>query len=153
MKGDLIGSLLDSKRIETRSLLDRLKWPLAAGLVLAVVGGLTYHFRHYDEQQQVRVFLDAVAGERYSDAYAMWDGGESYNMTRFLEDWGEEAFYTTNTELHLVDSESTGSTVTVYVAIHEEDQLPMAIRVHKETGLLSFSPDNKFQRTRIFTPR
>lgn len=153
MSDHLIGSLINSEKIETRSLWSRLKWPLVAGIVLVIIGTLAYEFRHHQYEQQVRAFIDALAEARYTDAYAMWDGGESYDMTRFLEDWGEEAYYTTNTDPRVVDSESTGSTVTIYVALREDDPIPTAIRVNRESGLLSFAPVNKYQPTRIFTPR
>jgi hypothetical protein len=153
MSDDLIGSLIHSERVETRSLWSRVKWPLLAGIVLVLVGTVAYQFRHHRQEQQVRGFIAAVADGRHADAFAMWEGGESYDMTRFLEDWGEEAYFTTGTDLRVVDSEGTGATVTIYVALREDDPIPTAIRVNRETGLLSFAPVNKYQPTRIFTPR
>ncbi len=153
MSDNLIGSLIHSEKIETRSLWSRLKWPLVAGTVLVIIGTLAYEFRHYQQERHVRAFIGALAEGRYADAYAMWDGGESYDMSRFLEDWGEGAYYTTGTDLRVVDSESTGSTVTIYVALREGDPIPTAIQVNRGTGLLSFAPENKYQPTRIFMPR
>jgi hypothetical protein len=149
----LIGSLLYDEHPEPRNARpwkDRLKYPVIIGLILTVGGGFLYKFINYPEEHQVRVFLDAVRAQDYDDAYAMWDGGEAYDMNRFLEDWGVEAYYTAGSALQVVDSNGSGGSVIVYVAVHPDDETPTALRVDKETRLLSYSPTNKYIRTSIY---
>lgn len=151
----LIGSLIYGDHPEpkkARPWKDRLKYPVIFGLIFVVGGGLLYKFVNYPEERQVQIFLDAVAEGRYEDAYAMWDGGSAYTMDRFLEDWGSEAYYTAGTVLRVVDSNSSGGSVIVYVSIHPEDKTPTAIRVDKETKRLSYSPTNKYIPTAIYGP-
>ena len=143
----LIGSLIygdhpDPKK--ARPWKDILKVPVTIGVIFIVGGLLGYNFINYREEAQVRRFLDAVAGERFDDAFAMWDGGEAYDMKRFLEDWGLDAYYTAGTTLEVVDSNSSGSAVIVYVSIHPDDEAPTALRVDKKTRLLSYSPTTKY---------
>jgi hypothetical protein len=149
----LIGSLIygdhpDPKN--ARPWKDRLKVPVAFGLVFIVGGGLLYKFVNFREEAQVQRFLDAVVEERYDDAFAMWDGGEAYGLDRFLEDWGMDAYYTTGTTLMVVDSNNSGGSIIVYVSIHPDDEAPTALRVDKETRLLSYAPSNKYIPTAIY---
>jgi hypothetical protein len=156
MEDRLIGSLIYGDHPEPRKARpwkQRLKAPVAITLILVVGGGLLYTFINFREEARVRSFLAAIAEERYEDAFAMWDAGPSYTFDRFLEDWGSEAYYTTGTTLEVVDSESSGGGVIVYVSIDESDPVPTAIRVDKETRLLSYSPTNKYQPVQIFAPR
>jgi hypothetical protein len=151
----LIGSLLYDDHPEprqARAWKERLKVPVAIALIFIVGGGLLYKFVNFREEARVRAFLTAVAQERYEDAFAMWDGGQAYTLARFLEDWGSDAYYTAGTTLEIVDSNSSGGGVIVYVSIHADDQMPTAIRVDKESGLLSYSPTSKYIRTQIFGP-
>ncbi len=153
MSERLIGSLVYGDHPEpkkARPWKERLKYPVTIGLVLAVGGGLLYTFINYPEERQVRLFLEAVLAERYDEAFAMWDGGEAYDMDRFLEDWGPEAYYTADTMLRVVDSDNSGGAVIVYVAIHPDDETPTPLRVDKETRLLSFSPTSKYIREAIY---
>jgi hypothetical protein len=155
MSERLIGSLIYGDHPEpkkARPWKDRLKFPVTIGLILIVGGGLLYKFINFREEGRVRTFLTAVSEERFDEAFAMWEGGASYTMGRFLEDWGPEAYYTTGTTLEVVDSESSGGSIIVYVSLHENDELPTAIRVDKDTGLLSYSPTSKYIRTQIFAP-
>ena len=142
----LIGSLIYGDHPnpkKARPWKDVLKVPVTIGLIFIVGGGLGYKFINYREEAQVQRFLDAVAEERFDDAFTMWDGGEAYDMERFLEDWGTEAYYTLGSTLEVVDSNNSGGAVIVYVSIHPDDETPTALRVAKETRLLSYSPTNK----------
>ena len=148
MAEKLIGSLIYGDHPppkKARPIKDRIKVPVSIALVLIVVGGALYKFANYREESQVHRFLETIAAGRYEDAYAMWDAGERYRMKAFLEDWGDEGYYTSGPrEFDVIDSDGGGGAVTVYAQI--DDQVPVAILVHKETLLLSFSPDNKYRR-------
>lgn len=148
----LIGSLLYDEHPKARPLKDRLKYPVIMLLVLVVIGALTYTFINYPYERRVQAFLDAIRDQRYEEAYGMWDGGEAYDMKRFLEDWGTDAYYTLGSTLEVVDSNTAGRGVIVYVSVHPDDETPTAIRVDKETRRLSYSPTNKYLRTRIYGP-
>ncbi len=148
-----MGSLLYGDHPEpkkARPWKDRLKYPVIFGLIFVVGGGLLYKFINYPEERQVQVFLDAVRAQRYDEAYAMWDGGPVYTMDRFLEDWGEDAYYTAGSILQVVDSNNSGPNVIVYVSVHPDDETPTALLVDKETKLLSYSPTNKYIRSSIY---
>jgi hypothetical protein len=150
MAEKLIGSLLYDDHPEprkARALKDRLKVPVALLLTLLVIGGGLYRFINYREESKVSAFLEAVAADQFEDAYAMWDGAERYDLEDFLEDWGDDGFYTTGLEtFDVIDSNNRGSSVTVYATVN--NGFPIAILVDKETLLLSFAPENKYSGRR-----
>lgn len=123
---------------------ERLKVPLAIGTVLIVLGGLAYKFANFREEGQVSRFVEALSAGQYDAAFANWDASGSYKMKEFLEDWGKEGYYTKGMrEANVVDSNSKGATVIVYVEIDTFNH-PVAIMVNKESLKLSFSPINKY---------
>ncbi len=146
----MIGSLIYGDHPEPRKarpLKDRLKVPVALLLALLVIGGGLYKFMNYREESRVYALLEAIAADRFEDAYAMWDGDERYTLEDFLVDWGEEGFYTTGMEsFDVIDSNNRGSSVIVYATVN--DGFPIAVLADKETLLLSFSPDNKYSGRR-----
>ena len=152
MAEKLIGSLLYDDHPtpkKARPLKDRIKVPGSIALILFVLGGTAYKFANYREESQVSQFLETIRNGQYEDAYAMWDAGERYRMRDFLEDWGDDGFYTKGaTEFGIYDSDGGGGAVTVYAEIAYAqtagEVAVVAILVHKETLLLSFSPDNKY---------
>ena len=123
---------------------DRLKVPVAIGLVLLVIGGLAYYFANFQEERRVKLFMAAVEGGQYDDAYKNWDADEHYTMKDFLEDWGKEGYYSKGMhQARVVDSNGKGGAVVVYVAM-DNFKRPVALLVSKETMKLSFSPVNKY---------
>ena len=151
MADRMIGSLIYGQH-ETpkkqRPWKDRFKVPLAIGLVLVVISGLVYKFANYREERRVTQFIEAIRSGNYDDAYAEWDAaGGGYTMKDFLVDWGKDGYYTTNmTEVEVIDSNSRGTSVVVYVGANNL-KVPVAIRVDKETLKLSYSPTNKYDLT------
>ena len=150
MAEKLIGSLLYDDHPEprkARALKDKLKVPVALLLTLLVIGGGLYRFINYREESRVSAFLEAIAADQFEDAYAMWDGDERYDLEDFLEDWGDDGFYTTGLEtFDVIDSDNRGSSVTVYATVN--NGFPIAVLVDKETLLLSFAPENKYSGRR-----
>lgn len=124
---------------------DRLKVPVAIGGVLLVIGGIAYKFANYREEARVRQFMESVEKGQYEAAYQAWDIDGHYRIQDFLQDWGRDGYYTKGMhEAKVVDSNSKGGTVVVYVAI--DDHRPVALLVDKETLKISFSPVNKYSQ-------
>jgi hypothetical protein len=66
-------------------------------------------------------------------------------MQDFLDDWGKDGYYMKGvTTAEVIDSNSRGPVVVVYIGFDQRD-LPLAIRVDKETLKLSYSPTNKYR--------
>jgi hypothetical protein len=125
---------------------DRLKVPVAIGLVLLVIAGIAYKFANFREERMVRQFVEAIKSGNYDLAYRDWESDEHYTMKDFLQDWGKEGYYTKGMQqARVVDSNSKGTGVIVYVALENFNQ-PVAILVNKETLKLSFSPTNKYSQ-------
>jgi hypothetical protein len=147
MADKLIGSLLyDDHPIPKRSrtLKERLKVPVGIALVLILMGGAIYKFANYREEGRVREFMKAIESGQYAVAYQEWDGDAKYTMNEFLEDWGQEGYYTKGMhQAGVIDSNSTGGAVVVYVAI-DTLKSPVALLVDKETLKISFSPISKY---------
>jgi hypothetical protein len=149
MAEKLIGSLIYGEHAvpkKSKPWKDRLKVPVAIGAVLLVIGGVAYKFANYREEGRTREFVQSVMSGQYEAAYAMWDVQGNYLMEDFLTDWGKEGYYTKGTtSAEVVDSNTSGGVVVVYVAL-DTFKAPVALRVDKETLKLSFSPINKYRQ-------
>ena len=148
MAEKIIGSLLYGDHPipkKSRAWKDRLKVPLAIGLVLVVIGGIAYKFANYREERRIRQFMESVEKGQYESAYQIWDSDGHYRIEDFLQDWGRDGYYTKGMhEAKVIDSNSQGNVVVVYVAI--DDHRPVALLVDKETLKISFSPVNKYSQ-------
>ena len=147
MADKLIGSLIyDNHPIpkKSRALKERLKVPVAIGLVLIFIGGLAYKFANFREEGRVGLFVEAIRNGQYEAAYQNWDADARYTMKDFLQDWGKDGYYTKGMhQARVIDSNGRGGAVIVYVAI-DSLKSPVAFRVDKETLKLSFSPISKY---------
>ena len=149
MKEPMVGSLIygDYKTPKrSRPWQERLKIP---GIVIAVfimLGFLGYKYCNYRQERSVTEFLAAVLDGQVDTAFAKWDvDGGSYTMKDFVSDWGKDGYYMKGvTSAKVIDSNSRGPDVVVYVAI-DTFQVPLALRVNKETLKLSYSPNNKYK--------
>jgi hypothetical protein len=66
-------------------------------------------------------------------------------MKDFLVDWGPNGYYMEGMkEYSIADSNSSGSAVVVYIQF-DTFNVPVAIRVDKETLKMTFSPVNKYK--------
>lgn len=123
---------------------ERLKAPLIIAAVLIVIGGVAYKFFNYREEKQVTAFLDEIKGGHLDAAFANWDHRGSYTLQNFVEDWGENGYYTKGMmSAKVIDSNNKGSSVVVYLQI--DQNRPVALLVDKETLKLSFAPNNKYK--------
>ena len=146
MADKLIGNLITGDHLTPKKT-RQLKLPVSIGAVLILLA-LLWEFINYREESSVRSFMEAVADARYEAAYSMWDSDERYQMDDFLLDWGEDGYYTSiSMNFDICDSSSSGTAVIVYTRI--ESGPPLAMMVDKETGLLSYSPENKYRESRI----
>lgn len=147
MADKLIGSLIyDDHPIPKRSRAwkERLKVPVAIGLVLTILGFVAWKFANFREERAVSQFLEALQAKQFDIAFAKWDPGGSYRLQDFLEDWGDKGYYGSGIAgSKIVDSNGVGGSVDVYVSV-DHQAIPVSIRVDKETLKLSFSPQNKF---------
>jgi hypothetical protein len=144
----MIGSLIYGDHKTPRKNSPRL-WRATAGvlLVFIVLGFLVYKFRNYPQERSVTEFLAEVRNGQTDAAFQKWDieQGGSYTMKDFLNDWGKDGYYTKgSTSSKVIDSNSHGPDVDVYVAI-DTFEIPLALRVNKETLKLSFAPNNKYK--------
>jgi hypothetical protein len=147
MAEKIIGSLIYGDHPipkRSRALKERLKVPAAIALVLIFVSGLIYKFANFREERAVRQFMANVEGGNLDSAYGLWDAEDRYTMKDFLQDWGTAGYYTKGMhEARVVDSNSKGGSVVVYVGI-DSLKSPVALLVDKDTLKISFSPVSKY---------
>jgi hypothetical protein len=144
MPEPMVGSLIHGDHKipkKSRPWNERLKLPVAVGLVFIVILSVGYHFYNYQQERAVTQFLDEVFSGRLDQAFSRWDlEGGSYRMEDFLKDWGRDGYYTRGVKsARVVDSDSRGPVVVVYIEI-ETFQEPLALRVDRQTLKLSYSP-------------
>ena len=73
MADKLIGSLIYGEHAvpkKSRPWKDRLKVPVAIGVLVLVIGGLAYKFANFREEGRAEEFLQAVLAGRYDAAAA-----------------------------------------------------------------------------------
>jgi hypothetical protein len=150
MKEPMVGSLIygDHKvPKKSRPWQERWKMPALVGLVFLVGAILAYQFANYRQESSVKEFLADVTSGQLDAAWAKWDieDGGSYTRNDFLSDWGPDGYYTRGmTSAEVIDSNSRGAAVTVYVAM-DNQKVPLALRVNTETLKLSYAPNNKYK--------
>jgi hypothetical protein len=129
---------------KSRALKERLKVPVGIALVLIFLSGIVYKYANFREEGRVRQFMSAVESGQFDAAYQQWDAEGRYTMKDFMQDWGKEGYYTKGMhDAHVVDSNTKGSAVVVYVGI-DSLKSPVALLVDKETLKISFSPFSKY---------
>jgi hypothetical protein len=147
MADKIIGSLIyDNHPIpkKSRAFKERIKVPAAIALALIFISGVLYKFANYREEGRVQQFMQTIESGQFDAAYQQWDADGKYTMKDFLQDWGKEGYYTKGMQqVRIVDSNSKGSAVVVYVGI-DSLKSPVALRVDKETLKISFSPVSKY---------
>ncbi len=111
------------------------------GLALAVIAAclLLYRFANFREERVVRQFLDEVKAGNYQQAYKVWGPSSTYSYGDFTSDWGERGYYGKVTGYRIVDSQTRGTGVVVYVKF-EHLKKPMAFWVERKTRALGFAP-------------
>src|SRR5262245_57526733 len=113
--------------------------PISLALVAVVVCLLLYRFANFREERVVRQFLDELRAENYQKAYQLWGLSPSYSFQDFLSDWGERGYYGKVTNYKIVDSQTRGSGIVIYVEFSHLKK-PLAFWVERKTRALSFAP-------------
>lgn len=149
MKEPMVGSFLygDHKvPRKSRPWQDRVKIPGIVIVVFIALSFLGYKYYNYRQESSVTEFLADVSRGQIDTAFARWDvDGSSYTMKDFVSDWGKDGYYMKGvTSAKVIDSNSRGPEVIVYVAI-DTFEVPLALRVNRETLKLSYSPNNKYK--------
>lgn len=149
MKEPMVGSLIygDHKIPKRRrAWQERWKMPGIVFGVFVVISILGYKYVNYRQERSVTEFLAQVSAGQIDEAFTKWDlEGGSYTKKDFVSDWGKDGYYTKGaSSLKVIDSNSRVGEVIVYVAI-DTFNVPLALRVNKETLKLSYSPNNKYK--------
>jgi hypothetical protein len=110
-------------------------------LALAVVAAclLVYRFANFREERIVRHFLEELKAGNYQKAYQIWGASPAYSYQDFMADWGSEGYYGKVTSYKVLDSETRGSGVAIYVEFAHLKK-PVAFWVERKTQVLSFAP-------------
>jgi hypothetical protein len=148
MKEPMVGSLIygDHKAPKkSRPWKERWKLPVIVLGVFILGSFLEYKYCNYRQERSVTDFIASVQSGKLDDAFAKWDGGGSFTLKDFANDWGKDGYYMKGAKsAKVIDSNSRGPVVIVYVDI-DTFQVPLAIRVDKENLKLSYSPLNKYK--------
>ena len=113
--------------------------PVSLALVVVVGCLLVYRFANFREERIVRRFLEELKAGNYQKAYQIWGPSATYSYQDFMSDWGERGYYGKVTGYKILDSETRGSGVAVYVEFAHLKK-PMALWVERKTRTLSFAP-------------
>jgi hypothetical protein len=145
----MVGSLIyGDHKVPKRSRPWKERWKLPAAIIalFILLSFLGYKYCNYRQESSVTEFLTDVKQGNLDAAFAKWEiEGSSYTMKDFMSDWGKDGYYTKGaTSSKVIDSNSRGTEVVVYVDINTF-QIPLALRVNKETLKISYSPNNKYK--------
>lgn len=114
-------------------------------LLIGIVGYCFYwlFFRNWQEEREVRRFLETVEEGRYEEAYEYWgctveDPCKFYRYDEFLEDWGPESPLGDVRSFELGRSWTQPGGVIIEVSINGEKQ--PNLWVESDTKHVSFFP-------------
>ena len=150
MKEPMVGSLIYGNHKapkRSRPWQERVKLPAIVLAIFIFSSFLAYKYCNYRQERSVTAFLADVKRGDTDAAFQRWDiePNGSYTKKDFLSDWGRDGYYTKgSTSAKVIDSNSHGPEVTVYVAI-DTFQIPLALGVDKETLKLTFAHNNKYK--------
>src|SRR6266480_2871851 len=94
-----------------------LRVPLVLALVVVAACLLLYRFANFREERAVRLFLEELKAGNYPKAYQLWGPSPAYSYKDFMADWGEQGYYGRPKSFKILDSQTRGSGVIVYVQI------------------------------------
>jgi len=113
--------------------------PVCFALAVVAACLLLYRFANFREERVVRQFLDELKAGNYQQAYRIWGPSLTYSFEDFTSDWGERGYYGRVTDYKILDSQTRGSGVVVYVKFKHLKK-PMAFWVERKTRALGFAP-------------
>jgi len=113
--------------------------PIILALAVVVACLLLYRFANFREERVVRQFLDELRAGNYQKAYQLWGPSPSYSFQDFMSDWGERGYYGKVTSYKILDSQTRGSGIVIYVEFNHLKK-PLAFWVERKTQALGFAP-------------
>ncbi len=113
--------------------------PVILALSVVLVSVLLYRFVNFREERVVKRFLQEVKFGNYPKAYEIWGSSAAYTYQDFMSDWGENGYYGRVNSYRVLDSQTRGTGVIVYVEINDL-KTPMAFWVERRTRTIGFSP-------------
>jgi len=116
-----------------------LLFPISLALVVVAGCLLVYRFANFREERVVRQFLNELKAGNYQQAYRIWGPSSTYSYEDFMSDWGQHGYYGKVTSYKILDSETRGSGVVIYVEFNHLKK-PMAFWVERKTRVLGFAP-------------
>lgn len=143
MADRLIGNLITGDHMQPRpglSTKQKVRIGIAVFVVVSLGSFLVWKFINYREERQVTHFFQDLSQGQYDQAYAMWDADDHYKMKDFLEDFGQNGYYTKGSHnSRVVNSRGRGGGVVVCVEL-DSGRKELPIRVDKDSLKLSYSP-------------
>src|SRR5579883_2241904 len=119
MADRIIGNLITGDHARPRpglSLKQKTQIAIAVFVVVSLGSFLIWKFINYREERQVSQFFQDLSQRQYDQAYAMWDADGHYQMKDFLEDFGQDGYYTKGSHsARVVNSRGRGGGVVVCV--------------------------------------
>lgn len=122
---------------------------IVAGVLVAVIAGLTWWFWDWPQERKVDHFFAAVEGGDFPKAFALWnndpkwqehtDKYKLYPYGKFLVDWSQSSDYGVIKSHQIVIHKSTGSGVIIGVDVNGR-KTPMFLWVERKAGTIGFSP-------------
>ena len=122
---------------------------IVAGVLVAVIAGLTWWFWDWPQERKVDHFFAAVEGGDFPKAFGLWnndpkwqehtDKFKTYPYGKFLVDWSQSSDYGVIKSHQIVIHKGTGSGVIIGVDVNGR-KTPMFLWVERKAGTIGFSP-------------
>jgi hypothetical protein len=119
-------TLLDAKEEAPPSKTLRYSVTGVAAFILLSFALWFFVLRFLPEKRVVTQFMNAVAAEKFEDAYKIWKPQGSYTYDRFLGDWGTKGYYgpVKSFQIENAGSPKGSSGTVVVVQISPESAFP-----------------------------
>ena len=119
-------------------------------IVLTIVGStllgtfLYFYFRTFNDEREVKRFLETLSRHDYKSAYAQFGCTEAapcraYDFEKFLGDWGEKSPYADVSRVKITLAEPCGNTA--WVTVKHPGQKELGLSVDPVTRTLTFTPE------------
>jgi hypothetical protein len=122
---------------------------IAVGVLVVILGGLTWWFWDWPQEHKVDQFFVAVEAKDFPKAFGIWnndpkwqehtDKYKLYPYGKFLVDWSASSDYGVITSHQIVMHLGKGSGVIVGVEVNGR-KTPFFLWVERKSGAIGFSP-------------
>jgi hypothetical protein len=117
---------LDAKPEQPHS--STLRWAVTGVAAFILLSFALWYFvlRFLPEKREVTRFMDALAADKFEDAYKIWKPASSYTYDRFLGDWGTNGYYgpIKSFQIETAGGPRGSSGIVVVVQISPENTFP-----------------------------